>query len=199
MVEHNQPPDRHPDALPADLLTRDLLTFEEAVKANERRKPRGNSFFVRIADYTQTPGARFIRQGPNSGEDFRTKKLQLQFVSGIRDFVLSFYDVHRPLYGIPVTFLEEAFGGFVRWVAASGEGNTGKIAHLRELSIHFVDVGRYTDEFRQAVTFIEQARVRALHEVVASVVDETGNHPSYHARDHADNLYEKIVLQGVTW
>lgn len=69
---------------------------------------------IRICDdYTDTPGARYRRDGEYSGEDFREslllpgiraaqqtgEKLSIDFAGG---------------YGYPTSFLEEAFGGLVR-------------------------------------------------------------------------------------
>lgn len=51
----------------------------------------------------------------------------------------------------------------------------------------------------QAVTFLEQARVRAMHEAVDKIMQKTAHATSYRERDHAENLYKKIVLQGITW
>jgi hypothetical protein len=37
-----------------------------------------------------------------------------------------------------------------------------------------------------------------MHEAIEKIMQKAA-HASYRDRDHAENLYKKIVLQGVTW
>jgi hypothetical protein len=61
-------------------------------------------------DYTDTPGGRYIKDGPFSGEDFRNKILAPTFKKSA-DIVTVDLD---GCYGFTSSFLEEAFGGLVR-------------------------------------------------------------------------------------
>lgn len=64
-------------------------------------------------DYTDTPGGRYISQGPFSGEDFRNKLLipaLKNAISNKKKLEIDFDGV----YGYGVSFLEESFGGLIR-------------------------------------------------------------------------------------
>ncbi len=69
---------------------------------------------INIAEeYSKTPGGRFIKEGPFSGEDFRIKILKPKFVKAKNE-----HDQLKVIldggYGYPPSFLEEAFGGLAR-------------------------------------------------------------------------------------
>jgi hypothetical protein len=64
------------------------------------------------AEYSRIPGARYISDGPYSGEDFRVKFLEEHF----RDITAN-YPLEINLdgtEGYATSFLEEAFGGLAR-------------------------------------------------------------------------------------
>ncbi|KAF0180254.1 MAG: hypothetical protein FD124_1156 [Alphaproteobacteria bacterium] len=64
-------------------------------------------------DFSRTPGGRFRRHGPFSGEDFRERHLEGALVAALKSgepIVIQFDGVA----GLPSSFLEEAFGGLVR-------------------------------------------------------------------------------------
>ncbi len=64
-------------------------------------------------EYTKTPGGRFIKEGPFSGEDFRKKLLKPKF----EDACKTGQQLRVVLdggYGYATSFLEEAFGGLAR-------------------------------------------------------------------------------------
>lgn len=64
-------------------------------------------------DYTKTPGGRYIKEGPFSGEDFRNTLLLPAFEkSKAQNERLTV--VLDGGFGYAVSFLEEAFGGLVR-------------------------------------------------------------------------------------
>lgn len=69
--------------------------------------------YYNIAEqYTRNPGARYIKQGDFSGEDFREKVLEPFFKSYEEGNVL---EINLDgLNGYPSSFLEEAFGGIAR-------------------------------------------------------------------------------------
>lgn len=60
-------------------------------------------------DFSQYPGGRFSRDGPNSGESFRDRYLEPALRT--HDRVIIILDGTA---GYPSSFLEEAFGGLVR-------------------------------------------------------------------------------------
>lgn len=72
------------------------------------------SFYINIAhDYSETPGARYISDGPFSGEAFRDKLLEPRYLNCLSLGIKLIIDFDGG-YGYPITFLEEAFGGLVR-------------------------------------------------------------------------------------
>ncbi|MGR3435746.1 MAG: STAS-like domain-containing protein, partial [Shimia sp.] len=65
---------------------------------------------IRVAsDFSQTPGGRYRRHGPYSGEEFRMKHL-VPALKAAKRVVIEFDGVDA----YPVSFTEEAFGGLVR-------------------------------------------------------------------------------------
>lgn len=70
--------------------------------------------FVKISDvFSNTPGARFESEGPNSGEKFRKEILIPKYLEAKKKsekLVINLDDC----YGFATSFLEEAFGGLVR-------------------------------------------------------------------------------------
>ena len=68
---------------------------------------------IKISEYSTTPGGRFISDGEYSGEDFRTKILLPKYEEAIKTDEKIFVDLDD-CYGMPTSFLEEAFGGLVR-------------------------------------------------------------------------------------
>ena len=63
-------------------------------------------------EYTKNPGARYIKQGPYSGEDFREKVLVPFFKNKNKGDILEIN--LNGLNGYPSSFFEEAFGGIAR-------------------------------------------------------------------------------------
>lgn len=64
-------------------------------------------------EYTNTPGARYRKDGKFSGEEFREKFLEPEFLSGSNTKMLVDLDGTE---GYATSFLEEAFGGLARKV-----------------------------------------------------------------------------------
>jgi len=62
-------------------------------------------------DFSVTPGGRFIKDGPFSGEDFRIKMLEPLFRNRSTEKIIINFD---GVEGFSTAFLEEAFGGLVR-------------------------------------------------------------------------------------
>ncbi len=66
---------------------------------------------IKIAsEFTDTPGPRFIGDGPFSGEEFRKRFLEPLFENNNDLIEIDFDDA----WGYPSSFLEEAFGGLAR-------------------------------------------------------------------------------------
>jgi hypothetical protein len=64
-------------------------------------------------DFTESPGARNITDGPFSGEEFRDKILRPKFEEAIKNkekLTINFDGG----FGYPTSFLEESFGGLAR-------------------------------------------------------------------------------------
>lgn len=75
----------------------------------------GASATISIAKvFGDTPGGRFIVDGPYSGEEFRTKFLEPAF----QDHEEVIVDLDGT-YGFATSFLEEAFGGLSRRLGVS--------------------------------------------------------------------------------
>ena len=64
-------------------------------------------------DFSDTPGARFIREGDYSGELFRKELLEPKFKEAIENNQKLIINLDGG-YGYPTSFLEEAFGGLAR-------------------------------------------------------------------------------------
>ena len=69
------------------------------------------------SDFSETPGARYKKEGQFSGEEFRDKWLipQLNKLKNSNETITIDFDGG---YGYPTSFLEEAFGGLARIVGA---------------------------------------------------------------------------------
>src|ERR1043166_7269636 len=63
-------------------------------------------------DYTKTPGARYVADGPFSGEEFRNKFLEPHFAVLTSTEPLEI--ILDGTEGFATSFLEEAFGGLAR-------------------------------------------------------------------------------------
>lgn len=64
-------------------------------------------------DFSTSPGGRYIKDGPNSGEKFREKLLKPQYMLSVEageKLVVNF----DGCYGFPSSFIDESFGGLAR-------------------------------------------------------------------------------------
>lgn len=69
---------------------------------------------IKIAkEYTKTPGARYVWQGPFPGEEFRDKILYDKYIECLDKNEELIVDLDGG-YGYGSSFLEESFGGLVR-------------------------------------------------------------------------------------
>lgn len=66
-----------------------------------------------VTDYSDTPGARHVYEGPFSGEDFREVLLKPKFIEATESKKKLVINLDGG-YGYPTSFLEEAFGGLAR-------------------------------------------------------------------------------------
>lgn len=72
------------------------------------------SIKIKIAtDFTPTPGARYVKEGKWSGEEFRHEKLYPAFKKAIQEGKKIIVDLDGTA-GYGTSFLEEAFGGLIR-------------------------------------------------------------------------------------
>ena len=73
-----------------------------------------SSITINIAkEYTQTPGGRYVKEGPFSGEDFRERRL-IPLVAKAMDENCQLVIILDGGFGYAPSFLEEAFGGLIR-------------------------------------------------------------------------------------
>lgn len=69
---------------------------------------------IKIAtEFSNTPGGRYIKEGPHSGEEFRNKLLEPKYNEAKENREKILVDLDD-CYGYPISFLEEAFGGLAR-------------------------------------------------------------------------------------
>ena len=69
---------------------------------------------IKIADdFSETPGGRYISEGPYSGEKFRKEILRPRYDEAKSTGKKIFIDLDD-CYGYATSFLEEAFGGLAR-------------------------------------------------------------------------------------
>lgn len=99
-------------------------------------------------EYSKNPGARYIKQGPNSGEDFRNKVLEPFFKNKKKDDVLEI-DLNG-LNGYPSSFFEEAFGGIARLYSPKDV--------LNSLSFICTDNPLFVEDL---ISYIKQERAKA--------------------------------------
>ena len=71
-------------------------------------------------DYTETPGGRTRDDGDYSGEDFRERFLEPNYLKAVENKVGLLVDLDGG-YGYAPSFLEEAFGGLARKYSADVE------------------------------------------------------------------------------
>lgn len=64
-------------------------------------------------DFSETPGARYIKEGDYSGEEFRNTLLEPKFKDALQKNEKLTINLDGG-YGYPTSFLEEAFGGLSR-------------------------------------------------------------------------------------
>jgi hypothetical protein len=95
-------------------------------------------------DFSSTPGGRFNRDGPFSGEAFRTRYLEPAIDAGETIEI----DLDH-VAGLPSSFLEEAFGGLLRTRAGlSAVVRKSVIVRAAEpdLQPYVALINRYMDE-----------------------------------------------------
>lgn len=99
-------------------------------------------------DYTKTPGGRFIKDGPYSGEDFREKQLKPKFLESLekKEKMKVILDGG---YGYGSSFLEESFGGLARELKAQ---------ELREIEIVSEEEPQLTEDIQSYIDDALKAR-----------------------------------------
>lgn len=107
---------------------------------------------IKIAtDFSQTPGARYISEGDFSGELFRTSMLR----AGVQDAIKAGQKLLVDLDGTPgygSSFLEESFGGLVRYDGISAE------VVLAHLDLKSDDEPYLADDIRDYILAAGKAR-----------------------------------------
>ena len=86
-----------------------------------------------VTDFTETPGARYESQGPNSGEQFRNEILYPKFIESQNNKEELIVDLDGG-YGYGSSFLEESFGGLVRKLAAEKYKNISNVRNIKIIS-----------------------------------------------------------------
>jgi hypothetical protein len=76
-------------------------------------EPMAEQHLVKVAEWSQTPGARYRSDGPHSGEEFREEVLKPAFLRALQERVQLTVDLDGG-YGYAAGFLEEVFGGLAR-------------------------------------------------------------------------------------
>lgn len=72
------------------------------------------NFYIEISkDYTKTPGGRYEKDGPNSGEIFRETLLYPMYVKAIEAGCKLTVNLDG-CFGYPSSFIDEAFGGLAK-------------------------------------------------------------------------------------
>jgi hypothetical protein len=71
------------------------------------------SNLIKVTEFTKTPGARYMSEGPNSGEEWLKVHLDPAFVRARSGGARLMVDLDG-VVGFATSFLEEAFGGLVR-------------------------------------------------------------------------------------
>lgn len=69
---------------------------------------------IRVADFTTLPGPRYVKEGPNSGEEFRETRLKPAFAAAQAAKEPLQIELDGAEFGYPASFLEESFGGLAR-------------------------------------------------------------------------------------
>lgn len=74
-------------------------------------------------DFSETPNARYRAEGPDSGEEFRERLLEPQYILARKNSQKLTINLDGA-YGYPTSFLEEAFGGLARKYGSDAVANT---------------------------------------------------------------------------
>ncbi len=99
-------------------------------------------------DFSATPGGRFIAEGDFSGEKFRDDLLIKKFEEAEQSDAVLEVDFDD-CYGIGTSFLEEAFGGFVRKYHKHGLLDRLKIVAIEDETIPG-NIKKYVEEAEAA-------------------------------------------------
>ncbi len=86
-----------------------------------------------VKEFTDTPGARYKKQGSYSGEEFRDEILYPKFKEALKsNKVLTV--ILDGGYGYGSSFLEEVFGGLVRRLKEENSADYNKVKSIRIIS-----------------------------------------------------------------
>jgi hypothetical protein len=100
-----------------------------------------DDFMISIArDYSETPGGRYVQDGPFSGERFRDELL----APALRDHSRVEVDLDGAL-SLGSSFLEEAFGGLVRTGFSADELHS-RLTIRASLSLYRERIWSYIDD-----------------------------------------------------
>lgn len=102
-------------------------------------------------EFSETPGGRFISDGPFSGELFRENFLYPRYLASLKhdDQLEINFD---GCYGFAACFLEEAFGGLVRKYHIIGLLDRLRIISSEDADLP-VDLRRYVLEAEEALLY----------------------------------------------
>lgn len=85
-------------------------------------------------DFSKTPGARYEKEGPDSGEKFRKEILKPKFLQACQMQEILEVDLDG-CYGFATSFLEESFGGLTRELKQKGILNHIKIISSDDITL----------------------------------------------------------------
>lgn len=95
----------------------------------EQQKTRIRKSLVK--EFSDMPGPRKRKAGPNSGEEFREECLIPWMMDAIKHEQIIEIDLDGA-FGLPVSFTEEAFGGLQRFFIREHYKETGQFIDVRD-------------------------------------------------------------------
>ncbi len=100
--------------------------------------------YLKVSEnFSETPGARYYKDGPYSGEEFYDKCLSVFFEKAIQEDKLLIVDLDGT-YGFATSFISESFGNLVKNFGKKNVQN-----RIRIISIEDEDIKKFAMEVIQ--------------------------------------------------